>query len=366
MRYCPVRNHLQRFLLFFSTVFGWIDSPVNTAWAHQLPVHLKADSLGMQPEGLVLDLKGWRFHPGDNPTWADASFTDNEWTITDTDFGKKHPLPGWQGIGWFRLWIRVDSTLADQVLVLRLDHVGASEIYLNGRRIGGFGKVRRSKQQMEAFAPYYQLTPLRLGNTRPHLIAIRYANFNPYFPHFPGFNSWIGTHGRLYPYVISQVRFNDYSLIGFAAQMALMLLHLFLFIFYPQQKSNLYYSLFVFFSAGIVLTSYVTLQLTDPALKQLAQTGLNLSKTLCTVMGVILLYSIGYASLPRWRIGLVGLGAVYLLLAYTILPGIYIAYSFMFYFLVVMADALRSLAQAVRLGQPGRKEWYKLGSSAVF
>ncbi len=183
-------------------------------------------------------------------------------------------LPGWQGAGWFRLWVRVDSALADQILAIQLDHDGASEIYLDGWRIGGFGKVGASKGLTEPFIPYRFLTPLRLGNTEPHLIAIRYANFHRYSPNYLGFKSWLGTYGQLYRYVTDWVRFNGYTLIGFAAQLALVLLHLFLFLFYPQQRANLYYSLAVFFSAGAVLASYEILLTTDPAWQLLIQTGM--------------------------------------------------------------------------------------------
>jgi two-component system, NtrC family, sensor kinase len=33
-------------------------------------------------EGVLL-VKGWKFHPGDNPAWADAGFNDSEWESVD-------------------------------------------------------------------------------------------------------------------------------------------------------------------------------------------------------------------------------------------------------------------------------------------
>ncbi len=316
-------------------------------------LHLTSDRLGAAPEGLLLDAAGWRFQAGDHPAWAQPGFDDRGWAPVNSFFGQANPLPGWRGMGWFRLWVRVDPSLVDQILALQIDYDGASEIYLDGRRIGGFGKVGRSKAQVEPFIPYHFLTPLRVSDTGPHLIAIRYANFDPNSPSYTGFKSWLGTHGQLYKYVTEWVRFNGYTLIGFAAQMAMVLLHLFLFLFYPQQKANLYYSLCVFFLGGSVLASYVIVQTTDPAWQRLVQVGMDVCKVLCTVMAAILMYSIGYPRLPRRRLGLVGLGAGYLLLAYSVLPGLWVPNLFSVFFLVVVADALRSLVRAVRRGQPG-------------
>ncbi|HEX8529465.1 MAG TPA: ATP-binding protein, partial [Cytophagales bacterium] len=156
-----------------------------------------------------------------------------------------------------------------------------------------------------------------------------------------------------YGYINEWVRFNGYTLIGFAAMMSLVLLHLFLFLFYPQQRANLYYSLAVFFLAGAVLASYEILMTTDPAWQFLVQIWMNFCKVGGTVMVAVLLYSIGYASLPRGRLMLIGLAAGYLLLAFSVFPGLRVPHLFTVFFLVVVIDALRSLARAVRRGQPG-------------
>ena len=40
------------------------------------------------------------------------------------------------GIGWFRLHLRIDSTLRNTTLALSIYHLGASEIYFDGQRVG--------------------------------------------------------------------------------------------------------------------------------------------------------------------------------------------------------------------------------------
>ncbi|MBD0254253.1 MAG: response regulator [Cytophagales bacterium] len=324
-----------------------------TAYGQPVPMPLTAGHLNAAPEGLLLDSLGWRFQPGDQPAWAQPGFDDSGWPPVNSSFRVADPWPGWRDTGWFRLWVRVDTALVNQVLALQLDHYGASEIYLDGRRIGGFGKVGSSKAQTEPFVPFRFLTLLQLGDTRPHLIAIRYADFHQYFPNYIGFQSWLGTYEQQYGYINEWVRFNGYTLLGFAAMMALVLLHLFLFLFYPQQRANLYYSLAVFFMAVTVGASYELLMTTDPAWQQRVLSVMSMSKVLCTLMTAILMYSIGYTSLPRRRLVLVGLGATYLLLSYSVLPGLRVPQLFPVFFLVVVVDALRSITQAMRRGQPG-------------
>lgn len=50
-----------------------------------LPLHAQNFSLitGRDP---VTSLDGlWRFHPGDNPHWASASFDDSQWPLIRSD-----------------------------------------------------------------------------------------------------------------------------------------------------------------------------------------------------------------------------------------------------------------------------------------
>ena len=83
------------------------------------------------------------------------------------------------------------------MLVLRINHDGASEIYLDGQRIAGVGKVGRSAKQMVAGRAPYQIIPVLISDTLPHLIAVRYSNFNAPFPNFIGFQIWVGRYEQL-------------------------------------------------------------------------------------------------------------------------------------------------------------------------
>ncbi|MCH5715239.1 hypothetical protein [Niabella hibiscisoli] len=59
----------------------------------------------------------FRFAPGDNPKWADPLFLDSSWQVVgNTAFGTDQysdaALPkGWNGVGWFRIWLKKRATL---------------------------------------------------------------------------------------------------------------------------------------------------------------------------------------------------------------------------------------------------------------
>src|ERR1041384_3544061 len=84
--------------------------------------------------------KYWKYHKGDDSKWADPSFDDNEWMhiSPSLDF-KRLPAGAFETIGWFRLWIEVDTQFVDQTLGLMITQSGASEIYLDGNLLHKFG-----------------------------------------------------------------------------------------------------------------------------------------------------------------------------------------------------------------------------------
>ena len=85
--------------------------------------------------GVELDTY-WKFHEGDDSLWANTDFDDTTWdtinigSLDDTNF---------KGIGWFRLHLQFDSSLASLPLAIGLLQASASEIYFNGQKLINFG-----------------------------------------------------------------------------------------------------------------------------------------------------------------------------------------------------------------------------------
>jgi hypothetical protein len=142
----------------------------------------------------TVELTGpWKFHKGDDMDWAQPDFNDSGWSSMDLTppagsydpfLGTSGFLPGWtvlgnpgySGYAWYRLRVNVQraSGLTASGLELKMpeDVDDAYEVYVNGKRIGDFGKFTR-----HAVISYLSL-PRAFGVPRdvqngPMTIAIR-------------------------------------------------------------------------------------------------------------------------------------------------------------------------------------------------
>jgi phosphoserine phosphatase RsbU/P len=90
----------------------------------------------------VVSLDGkWRFHPGNDPHWADPAFDDSSWPLLDStrswsDQGYKNM----SGDAWYRFTVRAPA--GGQPLSVLLGYIFTGyEVYLDGRRIGQSGAM---------------------------------------------------------------------------------------------------------------------------------------------------------------------------------------------------------------------------------
>lgn len=110
-----------------------------------------SDSLKSGPVSLSSD---WRFRSGDNIEWMSGEYDDSEWdSVSSLLYQDSSYYPSWEGIGWFRKWIKIDSLLRDETVALTIRQYGASEIYLNGKEIHKFGTVSAEPDSEKIFRP---------------------------------------------------------------------------------------------------------------------------------------------------------------------------------------------------------------------
>jgi hypothetical protein len=116
-------------------------------------------------ESVVVLTGPWRFHPGDDPAWAQPSFNDASWDTMDftppngsydPTTGSSGFVPGWtahsqyrelSGFAWYRLRIQLEnettgSAPAPLALVMPLNFDDAYQVYVNGQEIGEFGRFK--------------------------------------------------------------------------------------------------------------------------------------------------------------------------------------------------------------------------------
>jgi len=124
----------------------------------------------------------WKFHPGDDPAWADTGFNDRNWQHVDpTRF--RHYLPQALNapIGWFRLRLNVAPALRGKAVALIVNQFGAAEIYFNGTLIRTIGRISSANNDEEDCHSIDEPLTLQLSNAPKQYIAIRYS-FNPSNP----------------------------------------------------------------------------------------------------------------------------------------------------------------------------------------
>ncbi|MET0464084.1 MAG: ATP-binding protein [Chitinophagaceae bacterium] len=254
---------------------------------------------------LSLENFAWRFHPGDDTAWASPDLTDSSWTRTSSKFGKQNPPSQWTGFGWFRIWLKKGAAVPINSWGLYINQDAASEIYFDGQKVTTLGKLGNSKQTSIAARDPYLTIPLAITDTLPHLLAIRYCNYHQYFSNFVGFQAWISDARFMQEKQRTDQRFFDYLLMSGAAMAILVLLHLLLYAFYPKQKVNLYYSLFVLGTTISLITRYEAIATTDPGLQLLLYKIFSTSLSLMPFLFALLLYHVSGHQLPRLKLAII-------------------------------------------------------------
>lgn len=84
----------------------------------------------------------WRFHTGDNPSWASTNFDDSTWSTLNLSSGAgwtSQGYPGYSGFAWYRLHINVQGATHRLALKMPDQADDAYQVFVNGVKIGEFG-----------------------------------------------------------------------------------------------------------------------------------------------------------------------------------------------------------------------------------
>jgi len=270
-------------------------------------VYVFADSI--KENSISLD-NVWRFHPGDDTVWALPGIDDTEWDTLRTNMMLEDiPEDIWNGNGWFRTIIVIDSSLINKPIGFAINHYGASQIYLNGKLIKEFGKVGLTREEEEIYQPRDIPFVVQLDNNIVYAIAVRYSNHLSISEDF-FFSKWFRRAGfririsSMDDMIQSSVESEGVSFavnMGIAGLfLSLAILYFLLFLFYSRHKENIYYSFFTFFIALAFMHSM---------LQRFVHTNITLYIIL-TIVGIVaisfifpsylgFLYSIFYKKMPK-------------------------------------------------------------------
>ncbi|MDE0637231.1 MAG: SpoIIE family protein phosphatase [Candidatus Poribacteria bacterium] len=246
----------------------------------------------------------WKYHPGDNPEWANPAYDDTDWESVSTLLSQKElPKSGWEGIGWFRLHFTVqDEKLKNTPLALHVAYqAGASEIYLDGELLYAFGKVGTRKEEEEH---YWERNPqvITFSGKTDHVIAVRYSNFSSYqSTPVLGFGLVVAPLNESIKSRVTMVRQGTtLQMVWTAIPVFLMLQHLLLFFFYPRARENLYFALLTGSIGAFVFIIFQFFILATSATQLLYLLRLLVSVyVLIFLSGMLFLYTLFYSKLPK-------------------------------------------------------------------
>ncbi|HVW15384.1 MAG TPA: ATP-binding protein [Mucilaginibacter sp.] len=326
---------------------------VNLAYGQSVATIRESDFGDLQQVQLTDSL--WSFHPGEfsGPKKPVTDVSGGR-TFRGTSFGEDNPIPGWYGVGWFGIWVKVDTALVNRKLAVRINHDGASEIFIDGKPMGGYGKLGRSAAEMVAARAPRDMIPVWFSDTRPHLITIHYSNFKPAYS-FLGFQLFIGDYQFTSQRMADDNRLLNYIQLCAAAQIILALLHFLLFLFYPKQRLNLYYAIYVGLVGVTCAGVYLFYQAHSPFTQYAADALTGECKVLLMSSGVLLLYHLNYARIPRWRVVALSAVTLFYIIIYFVrllhIPDQERQDYFSIVYFFCMMDGFWSVWQVIRRGQ---------------
>jgi len=280
--------------------------------------YLSLPLLKKRPFNLIRP-ENWFYHAGDDSAWAEPDFDHSEWELVHSRLSEKQmPVSGWDGIGWFRVNLMVDSSLLGKALGFDQFQMGASEIYLDGQRIFRFGRVASPDSSEE---PYWERNPryLTFRKSGLHLLAVRFSNMD--YPYYHDYRHDAGFHTTFLRDLTKQIDnrveivrvLSLYQIIFVVIPVALGLIHIFMFVFYPRAKEHLYFSIAMFCWAVIIFTDFHGPMFNNfRDIFLIAKVGTTAIPP-AIVFGLLMLYQSLYQRIPKIAYFFILVGAVFMI-----------------------------------------------------
>jgi serine phosphatase RsbU (regulator of sigma subunit) len=251
----------------------------------------------------------YRYHIGDQSQWAQPDFNDSLWQ--KAKWGS-FPVKQWQGIGWLRYKLEVDASLLNKPMGFTLELQGAVEIYLDGQLICQRGKIGTSAANEESYIEHETFLHTILFPPPPdtsdkksyHTLAVRYSSFFLELPAWSGGTPYfrfniddLETLNSVAARKIKVKTIHQMFLVG--VYLALALLHLLLFLFYPKPRANFYYALLTASSAMSIFFLFQAFQTNNPGSVLLSLQLFSVGLILLCLSGLRFLYSLLYTRPPK-------------------------------------------------------------------
>ena len=288
----------------------------------------------------------WKYHFGDSSDYAKADFDDSNWKYASPWLAAADlPSLNWQGTGWFRFHFVIDTSLVNIPIGLSLSQAGSSEVFLDGSLLGKFSEQGNSeKDEIKIFT-------FKKGVN--HTLAVKYSIESTQKFQKIGFNSGflirLGSVDQMVnestkferPFIIYQIIFTTLSI-------AIGLMHLIFFAFFPQLRQNLYFALYLFSYAIAIYFDYQQLLTTNTADILFYLKIHRAIWPIFLVLKLRFIYSLFYKNISKqiWQFGIISFFALGLSILALIDP----IKSFEFIdllFMAIVAEIIRVISIAI-------------------
>jgi signal transduction histidine kinase/CheY-like chemotaxis protein len=316
----------------------------------QVDGYLPLDLARLQAAGHQFELDGdWRYHAGEHPRGADPELDDSDWQLLPSRLPPQGlPADGWPDIVWLRLHIETDESLIDTALALTLKQFGASDVWLQGRRVLRYGQIDSSgRATMTTIDLIPRPLPLLQGTRQ--VLAVRHATRPLESLHRDGleagFQASIGElrgATRAWSDDVNLFRMLQQFTVG--ALGAFSLFFLMMFAFYPALRRNLDVGVYTVILASLVFLNFQLEFAADLWQHTFMERLWRIAVVLAAVTGTRVCYLFLYIRLPRTFYVVVGIGVLLAAIAsyrLDLLPWVY------GYVLVVFVDILRLIIVAL-------------------
>ena len=209
-------------------------------------------------------ISGWKFIEGGDSTMALPAYDDSKWKEINSIIQVNGvDTTGFKEVGWFRVHFIADTSITGRPLAMAIAHMGASEIYLDGKRIKSYGTID-GPDSSSYYDPEEIPFVFSIPDSGEHVLAVHYANYDAeknfkiYRYSRAGFTLTIGeTDDMISGKNIRNTIFTFILMLLCGIFFALSLIHMFMYLFFIHVKSNLYFSIFMFSLALACVIAFI-------------------------------------------------------------------------------------------------------------
>lgn len=201
----------------------------------------------------------WLYYKGDNVDWAAREYNDLGWDTLSTGINVQGINSAiFEKMGWFRLHLEIDSSLYNRSFALLINQNGASEIFVNGGKVGSLGSFATDSTEEIRYNPKLIPLSIQFDDNPEQIISVRYAHSKAYIfsKRYSNHNAGFTLSIAQYDYAMNQLKYmivaNNFFLSLIMIFFILGLIHVLLFLFYRKKTSNLYYSIFLLIFSLVV------------------------------------------------------------------------------------------------------------------